>query len=158
VSTSPFASTIVRNESSRTRIVAPSFNAVPLQVGKFQRAGAFGSGPKDTLVSPPGTITVWVGKYTIGTDGVSVWHCHILSHEDNAEAPMMRPLKVDTATQTQLPWVGDGRARNRYAAEVRAPTGQIWMVLPAARPQPVADHGDHGDRDTLARLDALVRK
>jgi len=24
----------------------------------------------------------------------------------------------------------NGRARNRYAAEVSAPTGQIWMVLP----------------------------
>jgi spore coat protein A len=81
-------------------------SAVPVKVGKFQPAGAFESGPKDTFVSPPDTITVWVGKYTIGTDGVSVWHCHILSHEDNARAPMMRPLAVGTAEQTQLPMVG----------------------------------------------------
>jgi len=81
-------------------------SAVPVKVGTFQRAGAYESGPKDTFVSPPDTITVWVGKYTIGTDGVSVWHCHILSHEDNAMAPMMRPLAVGTAPQTQLPRVG----------------------------------------------------
>lgn len=81
-------------------------SAVPLAVGAFQPAGAFESGPKDTFVSPPDMITVWVGKYTIGTDGVSVWHCHILSHEDNAAAEMMRPLAVGTTPQTQLPKVG----------------------------------------------------
>jgi len=81
-------------------------SAVPLAVGAFQPAGAYESGPKDTFVSPPDTITVWVAKYTIGTDGVSVWHCHILSHEDNAMAPMMRPLAVGTTPQTQLPKVG----------------------------------------------------
>jgi FtsP/CotA-like multicopper oxidase with cupredoxin domain len=94
---------------------------VPLQVGKFQRAGAFEPVPKDTFVSPPGTITVWVGKYTIGTDGVSVWHCHILSHEDNAMAPMMRPLAVGTKAQTQLPRVG---TLTRLDARVRPPYRQ----------------------------------
>ena len=69
-------------------------NSVPLTVGAFQPAGAFESGPKDTFVSPPDMITVWVAKYTTGTDGVSVWHCHILSHEDSATSEMMRPLAV----------------------------------------------------------------
>jgi spore coat protein A, manganese oxidase len=78
-------------------------NAVPLTVGAFQAPGAFESGPKDTFVSPPDFITVWVGQYTIG--GTSVWHCHILSHEDGAMVMMMRPLVVGTATQTQLPVV-----------------------------------------------------
>jgi len=81
-------------------------NAVPLAVGAFQPAGAFESGPKDTFVSPPDTITVWAGNYTIGTDGVSVWHCHILSHEDSATSEMMRPLAVGKKPQTQLPKVG----------------------------------------------------
>jgi spore coat protein A len=78
-------------------------NAFPVTVGAFQAPGAFESGPKDTFVSPPDFITVWVGQYTIG--GTSVWHCHILSHEDGAMVMMMRPLVVGTATQTQLPLV-----------------------------------------------------
>jgi spore coat protein A len=78
-------------------------NAFPVTVGAFQAPGAFESGPKETFVAPPDYITVWVGQYNIG--GTSVWHCHILSHEDGAMAMMMRPLVVGTATQTQLPVV-----------------------------------------------------
>ena len=73
---------------------------VPGTIGAFQPPGAFEAGPKDTFVAPLDFITVWVGRYTIG--GISVWHCHILSHED-ASVEMMRPLAVGTATQTQLP-------------------------------------------------------
>jgi spore coat protein A len=79
-------------------------NAVPLEIGAFEPPAAFESGPKDTYVSPRDYITAWVGRYTIG--GTSVWHCHILSHEDGMPISMMRPLVVGTATQTQLPWVG----------------------------------------------------
>jgi spore coat protein A len=78
-------------------------NAFPVTVGAFQAPGAFESGPKDTFVSPPDFITVWVGQYNIG--GTTVWHCHILSHEDGDMVMMMRPLAVGTATQTQLPVV-----------------------------------------------------
>ena len=74
-----------------------------LSVGKFQPPGAFESGPKDTFVSPKNMITVWVGTYTIG--GTSVWHCHILSHEDAFMMEMMRPLVVGNAPQTKLPRV-----------------------------------------------------
>lgn len=80
-------------------------NAVPLKIGAFQAPGAFESGPKDTFVAPADFITVWVGRYTIG--GASVWHCHILSHEDGMPIGMMRPLVVGTAPQTQLPLVGN---------------------------------------------------
>ena len=83
-------------------------NAVPLKIGAFQPPGAFESGPKDTFVAPKDSITVWVGRYTIG--GTSVWHCHILSHEDSSIVEMMRPLVVGTAPQTQLPLIGT-RAR-----------------------------------------------
>jgi len=76
-------------------------NAVPLTIGAFQPPGAFESGPKDTFVAPKDFITVWVGRYTIG--GTSVWHCHILSHEDSSIVEMMRPLVVGRAAQTQLP-------------------------------------------------------
>ncbi len=71
--------------------------------GAFQPPGAFESGPKDTFVSPKNMITVWVGTYSIG--GTSVWHCHILSHEDAFMMEMMRPLVVGSAPQTQLPRV-----------------------------------------------------
>ena len=74
---------------------------VALSIGTFQRPGAFESGPKDTFVAPKDAITVWVGRYTIG--GTSVWHCHILSHEDSSIVEMMRPLVVGRAAQTQLP-------------------------------------------------------
>jgi len=82
-------------------------NAVPLAVGAFEAPGAWESGPKDTFVSPADYITVWVGAYTIA--GTSVWHCHILSHEDGMDpmVGMMRPLVVQTTTpQTQLPMIG----------------------------------------------------
>lgn len=75
---------------------------VPSTIGAFQAPGAFESGPKDTFVAPKDAITVWVGRYTIG--GQSVWHCHILSHED-ATIQMMRPLAVGTTPQTQLPLI-----------------------------------------------------
>jgi spore coat protein A len=85
-------------------------------VGAFQAPGAFEAGPKDTFVSPPDYITVWVGQYNIG--GTSVWHCHILSHEDGAMVMMMRPLVVGTATQTQLPLV---RTQARLDQLIRQP-------------------------------------
>jgi spore coat protein A len=74
---------------------------VALSIGAFQPPGAYESGPKDTFVAPKDYITVWVGQYTIG--GTSVWHCHILSHEDSAIVEMMRPLVVGNKAQTQLP-------------------------------------------------------
>ncbi len=79
-------------------------NAVPVKIGAFEPPGAYESGPKDTVVAPVDTITVWVARYTIG--GTSVWHCHILSHEDSSIVEMMRPLVVGTTPQTQLPWIG----------------------------------------------------
>jgi spore coat protein A len=91
-------------------------NAFPVKVGAFQAPGAFESGPKDTFISPPDYITVWVGQYTIG--GTSVWHCHILSHEDGAMVEMMRPLAVGTATQTQLPVV---KNQTRLDSLIRQP-------------------------------------
>lgn len=75
-------------------------NGTLISVGAYQPPGAFESGPKDTFVSPKGFITAWVGTFTIA--GRSVWHCHILSHEDTT---MMRPIEIGSAPQTGLPWV-----------------------------------------------------
>ena len=47
------------------------------------------SGTKDTVVSYPGEVTRV--KATFDRAGQFVWHCHILSHEDNE---MMRPYSV----------------------------------------------------------------
>lgn len=50
---------------------------------------AWETGTKDTLIVYPGTVARVKAKYDI--PGLFVWHCHILSHEDNE---MMRPYKV----------------------------------------------------------------
>jgi len=47
------------------------------------------TGFKDTVVSLPGETTRIKAFYDIA--GLFVWHCHILSHEDNE---MMRPYCV----------------------------------------------------------------
>ena len=63
-------------------------------------------------------VTVYVGTYTIPGD--SVWHCHILSHEDMMMTTtsdignpvvsdgMMRPMSIRANTpQKQLPVIGN---------------------------------------------------
>ena len=50
---------------------------------------AWESGTKGTVVAYPGEITRV--KATFDRVGQFVWHCHILSHEDN---DMMRPYSV----------------------------------------------------------------
>jgi FtsP/CotA-like multicopper oxidase with cupredoxin domain len=47
------------------------------------------TGPKDTVIAYPNEITRV--KATFDRPGQFVWHCHILSHEDNE---MMRPYSV----------------------------------------------------------------
>lgn len=47
------------------------------------------TGTKDTVLAFPGQVTRVKAKYDIA--GLFVWHCHILSHEDNE---MMRPYCV----------------------------------------------------------------
>ncbi|MEV1244226.1 multicopper oxidase family protein [Nonomuraea sp. NPDC050022] len=84
-------------------------NQVPLEIGQFVPPAPYESGPKETFVSPPDFITVWATKFTVG--GSSVWHCHIMSHEDGASTggaiEMMRPLVIGNKPQTQLPLVHD---------------------------------------------------
>lgn len=50
---------------------------------------AWETGFKDTVIALPGEITRVKAKFDI--PGLFVWHCHILSHEDN---DMMRPYEV----------------------------------------------------------------
>ena len=58
-------------------------------VGAPRPPEAWETGTKDTLIVYPGTVARVKARYDIA--GLFVWHCHILSHEDNE---MMRPYTV----------------------------------------------------------------
>ena len=93
-------------------------NSFPVTLGAFIPAGAWESGPKDTFVSPPNMVTVWVATFTI--PGNSVWHCHILEHED-----MM--MTVDNPTPGLPPVVSDGMMRPIHIQK-HMPQTQLPMV------------------------------
>lgn len=61
-------------------------------VGKPQRPSPEESGWKDTAIAYPGERLRVIAHFD--REGLYVWHCHILSHEDNE---MMRPFYVGTA-------------------------------------------------------------
>lgn len=58
-------------------------------IGRSQKPNANEAGWKDTVKMFPGTVTRVTAKYD--REGLYVWHCHILSHEDH---DMMRPYCV----------------------------------------------------------------
>lgn len=51
------------------------------------------TGEKDTVIAYPGEITKLIAKFDM--QGLYVWHCHIIDHEDNE---MMRPYFVGDPT------------------------------------------------------------
>jgi spore coat protein A len=50
---------------------------------------AWETGFKDTVISYPGEVTRVRGRFEV--EGLFVWHCHIVEHEDNE---MMRPYAI----------------------------------------------------------------
>jgi spore coat protein A len=90
----------------KTSPTAPGCPADPFAFVKKGVAGAppalYERGAKDTVMTRPGEITRVKGYFDI--PGLYVWHCHILSHEDNE---MMRPLCVVGPTST--PGCGFGK-------------------------------------------------
>lgn len=64
-------------------------NRQPINGMKVRNPEVWESGGKDTITSYPGEITRVKALYD--RPGQFVWHCHILSHEDNE---MMRPYKI----------------------------------------------------------------
>jgi FtsP/CotA-like multicopper oxidase with cupredoxin domain len=60
--------------------------------GAFESAEWTERGWKDTVIAYPGEVTTVRAKFDI--PGLYVWHCHILSHEDNE---MMVPYCVNNA-------------------------------------------------------------
>ncbi|MDX5348932.1 MAG: T9SS type A sorting domain-containing protein, partial [Hymenobacteraceae bacterium] len=55
------------------------------------------NGLKDTYPINPGEVARFVAKFD--REGLYVWHCHILSHEDHE---MMRPYRVVSSDATRL--------------------------------------------------------
>lgn len=71
-------------------------NPISLQLlGQAKFPTADESGWKDTAVMYPGEVTRIRAKFD--TEGLYLWHCHILSHEDHE---MMRPFYVGTMPST----------------------------------------------------------
>jgi spore coat protein A, manganese oxidase len=65
----------------------------PVQLsGEPRPPEAWESGFKDTVIAYPGEVTRIRAKFD--TPGTFVWHCHIVSHEDNE---MMRPYRIGPA-------------------------------------------------------------
>lgn len=59
---------------------------------------AWESGFKDTVTAYPGEVTRVKAQFL--TPGQFVWHCHIVSHEDNE---MMRPFRIGPVQSGQPP-------------------------------------------------------
>ncbi len=55
-------------------------------------------GPKDTVIALPGQVTRVIAHFD--REGIYVWHCHLLSHEDY---DMMRPFEVLAPTSSKTP-------------------------------------------------------
>lgn len=62
------------------------------RVGEPRPPEAWERGLKDTVIAYPGEVTRIRAKFD--TPGQFVWHCHIVSHEDNE---MMRPYRIGPA-------------------------------------------------------------
>jgi FtsP/CotA-like multicopper oxidase with cupredoxin domain len=67
-------------------------NAIAEPIGAPRVPEAWETGFKDTVIAYPGEVTRV--KATFPFEGLFVWHCHILEHEDNE---MMRPYCVADA-------------------------------------------------------------
>ena len=65
-------------------------------VGVPRAPEAWETGYKDTVIAYPGEVTRV--KATFPLNGLFVWHCHILEHEDNE---MMRPYCVGNTAACQ---------------------------------------------------------
>lgn len=78
-------------------------------------------GYKDTVIAYPGQITRLKAKFDI--EGLYVWHCHIIEHEDNE---MMRPYVVHKR-RINADFDGDGKTDLALWSDT---TGE-WMITPS---------------------------
>jgi bilirubin oxidase len=64
---------------------------VQFEIVNRQDAGGAIRGPEPWETGPKDTVIAYPNEITFDRSGQFVWHCHILSHEDNE---MMRPYSV----------------------------------------------------------------
>jgi FtsP/CotA-like multicopper oxidase with cupredoxin domain len=78
---------------NRERLVLDSATGKPVEPirlsGQVRPAEPWERGFKDTVIAYPGEVTRVRAEFK--TAGQFVWHCHIVSHEDNE---MMRPFRI----------------------------------------------------------------
>jgi len=74
----------------------PLLPVSPLDAAREPEAWERGS--KDTMIAYPGEVTRVKARFD--RPGLYVWHCHILSHEDN---DMMRPICVGKQKDCPVP-------------------------------------------------------
>ena len=67
-------------------------NTLAIPVGTARPPEVWETGFKDTVIAYPGEVTRVKARFDY--QGLYVWHCHILEHEDNE---MMRPYCVGTS-------------------------------------------------------------
>ncbi len=88
-------------------------------------------GWKDTVIAYPGQVTRV--RMRFGTAGQYVWHCHIVSHEDNE---MMRPFQVVRRSPARRrPWRPGTACPDRRAAARALPPGrepQAGQIQPSS--------------------------
>jgi len=76
---------------------APDYSTADIWVGDLIPLRPEETGWQDTVPVDPNTMMSIVATFDL--PGEYVWHCHILSHEDNE---MMRPFFVETASEPLL--------------------------------------------------------
>ena len=81
----------VLNENS------PNYNAEFPNIGEKRDPEPWETGGKDTVIAYPGEITRVQSTFDI--EGLYVWHCHIVEHEDNE---MMRPYCVGDKANCEI--------------------------------------------------------
>lgn len=101
-------------------------------------------GHKDTIISYPGQVTRIRAKFDI--EGLYVWHCHIVEHEDNE---MMRPLVVHKSRHN-TDFDGDGKTDIAYWS----PNTGHWTIIPSFSGMAyTVNYGTAGDKQVPGDFD-----
>ena len=101
-------------------------------------------GYKDTVIVYPGQMLRLKAKFDI--EGLYVWHCHIIEHEDNE---MMRPYVVHKR-RINADFDGDGKTDIAFW---RPDTGD-WQITPSLGGMPyTVEYGTSGDKPVSGDYD-----
>lgn len=76
---------------------SPDYSAADIWIGDLIALRPEETGWQDTVEVDPGTMMSIVATFDL--PGLYVWHCHILSHEDNE---MMRPFMVEQGSSAEF--------------------------------------------------------